>query len=91
MEPMINIHHIAKLARLRLDESQCRRFQKEMEAIVAMAEDLPEGDGAPALDDRHPLTLRQDDPAPCSIGRDELLRNAPQHRDGCFVVPKTVE
>ena len=87
----IDILHIAKLARLSIEEEKIAKFQNEMENIVAMCEKLPpmEGDYT-AVDPSNPMQLREDEVRE-SLKRDLLLKNAPQTQAGCVVVPKVVE
>ena len=87
----IDIRHIAKLARLHIDEEQLPRFQKEMEGISQMVNGMK----TPAQMDLRPdpanaMVLREDVVQP-SFPRDQLLANAPQTEAGCVVVPRTVE
>ncbi|HIY08136.1 MAG TPA: Asp-tRNA(Asn)/Glu-tRNA(Gln) amidotransferase subunit GatC [Firmicutes bacterium] len=87
----IDIRHIAKLARLHIDEEQLPRFQKEMEGIIQMVNGMK----TPAQMDLRPdpanaMVLREDVVQP-SFPRDQLLANAPQTEAGCVVVPRTVE
>lgn len=87
----INMKHVAKLARLRIPEEQVEKFEKEMNDIVGMIENLPElSDRTIGLDENYPMRLREDEIKP-SFKRDEILKNAPKTQAGCIVVPKTVE
>ena len=87
----IDLKHVAKLARLKIHEEELAQFQKEMNDILGMVENLPTlEDGYFGLDPQHPMTLRADEIG-LSTRRDEILQNAPQTQAGCFVVPKTVE
>lgn len=87
----IDIKHIAKLARLSLEEEKIAKFQTEMQNIIHMCEQMPPVDGDfSALDPEHPMRLREDTVEP-SLARDLLLQNAPQTKAGCVVVPKTLE
>ena len=87
----IDIRHIAKLARLSIEDEKMEKFQHEMETIVAMCEKLPPMDDAyTAVDPSNPMRLRPDQVKP-SLKRDRLLKNAPQVQAGCIVVPKVVE
>ncbi|MBQ1238051.1 MAG: Asp-tRNA(Asn)/Glu-tRNA(Gln) amidotransferase subunit GatC [Oscillospiraceae bacterium] len=87
----IDILHIAKLARLSIEEEKIAKFQSEMENIVAMCEKLPPMEGSfTAVDPSNPMQLREDEVRP-SLKRDLLLKNAPQTQAGCVVVPKVVE
>ena len=94
----IDVQHLAKLARLRIEDDKLAKFEKDMESIVAMVEQLPEvsGDarspgGASGLDPEHPMKLREDIEGTDKLSRNELLANAPKMQAGCVVVPKTVE
>lgn len=97
----IDVQHLAKLARLRIEDDKLAKFEKDMESIVAMVEQLPEISGensnAWGLDPEHPMKLRKDiegttrAPGTDKLSRNELLANAPKMQAGCVVVPKTVE
>ena len=80
----IDIKHIAKLARLRIEDDQLDKFESEMENIVGMVEKLPDIQDEMTLDPDNPMILRK-------FTRQELMQNAPQVKAGCLVVPKTVE
>ena len=87
----IDIEKIASLARLRLEPEELPRFQKKMQDIIAMVENLPELDSVKMeLDKENVMELRKDEVRP-SLKRTEILKNAPQSEAGCIVVPKTVE
>lgn len=87
----IDIKHIAKLSRLKVSENEIEKFEKDMENIVSMIENLSElNDTGSLLDKNNSMTLRED-VAHNEFKRDELLKNAPQLKAGCVVVPKVVE
>lgn len=87
----IDIKHIAKLARLRIEDDQLDKFESEMENIVGMVEKLPDIQDEMTLDPDNPMTLRKDVAVQDKFTRQELMQNAPQVKAGCLVVPKTVE
>lgn len=88
----IDVKHLAKLARLRIEDDKLEKFERDMESIVAMVEQLPEVSGdASGLDPEHPMKLREDVEGADKLSRNELLANAPKMQAGCVVVPKTVE
>lgn len=88
----IDVQHLAKLARLRIEDDKLAKFEKDMESIVAMVEQLPEVSGdASGLDPDHPMKLRADIEGTDKLTRNELLANAPKMQAGCVVVPKTVD
>lgn len=87
----IDIKHIAKLARLRIEDDQLDMFESEMENIVGMVEKLPDIQDEMTLDPDNPMILRKDVAVQDKFTRQELMQNAPQVKAGCLVVPKTVE
>lgn len=87
----IDIKHIAKLARLRIEDDQLDKFESEMESIVGMVEKLPDIQDEMTLDPDNPMILRKDVAVQDKFTRQELMQNAPQVKAGCLVVPKTVE
>lgn len=87
----IDIKHIAKLARLRIEDDQLDKFESEMENIVGMVEKLPDIQDEMTLDPDNPMILRKDVAVQDKFTRQELMQNAPQLKAGCLVVPKTVE
>ena len=80
----IDIKHIAKLARLRIEDDQLDKF-------VGMVEKLPDIQDEMTLDPDNPMILRKDVAVQDKFTRQELMQNAPQVKAGCLVVPKTVE
>jgi aspartyl-tRNA(Asn)/glutamyl-tRNA(Gln) amidotransferase subunit C len=56
----IDIKHIAKLARLRIEDDQLDKFESEMENIVGMVEKLPDIQDEMTLDPDNPMILRKD-------------------------------
>jgi len=87
----IDIKHIAKLARLRIEDDQLDKFESEMENIVGIVEKLPDIQDEMTLDPDNPMILRKDVAVQDKFTRQELMQNAPQVKAGCLVVPKTVE
>lgn len=88
----IDIRHIAKLSRLRIEDDKLEKFEKDMETIVGMVDNMPDVDGTlDLLDEENPMTLREDRAVTDKFRREELLSNAPDVQAGCLVVPKTVE
>jgi len=87
----IDIKHIAKLSRLRIEDEKLEKFEKDMESIVAMVDRLPDIEDELTLDTGNAMTLREDKAVDNKFTRDELIANAPEVQAGCLVVPKTVE
>ncbi len=87
----IDIKRIAKLAKLSIPDEKVEKFQKEMEGIIQMVENLPNLDTKGALvDPDNTMELRKDEVQP-SYPRDEMLKNAPTTAAGCVMIPKVVE
>ena len=87
----IDIKHIAKLARLRIEDDQIEKFESQMQGIVNMVEKLPDINDDLSLDEANPMKLREDVAVQNKFSRQELMQNAPHVKAGCLVVPKTVE
>lgn len=87
----IDIKRIAKLSRLKIDESEIARYEKEMSDIIDMVEQLPAIEDDLLLDTSNVMKLRKDELSNNKISRDEILKNAPKVVAGCVVVPKTVD
>ena len=79
----IDIKHIAKLARLRIEDDQLDKFESEMENIVGMVEKLPDIQDEMTLDPDNPMILRKDVAVQDKFTRQELMQNAPQVKAGC--------
>ena len=87
----IDIKHIAKLSRLKVNDDEVQKFEKEMQAIIQMVENLPQLDASgPLIDPQNPMKLRED-VVDHPYRREEILKNAPKIQAGCVVVPKVVE
>jgi aspartyl-tRNA(Asn)/glutamyl-tRNA(Gln) amidotransferase subunit C len=82
--------HVAKLARLRLDEHELERMSGELSAILEHIERINELE----LDDVEPTShvvelenvLREDEPR-ASLPRERAIEQAPDAGDGGFRVP----
>lgn len=91
MEETIDIRHVAKLARLHVEDADVPRLQAQMADIVKMVEKLPDfEDTRLPLDEKDAMKLREDEVRP-SMPREKVLANAPKTEAGCVVVPKIVE
>lgn len=87
----IDVDHIARLSKLSFSGEEKEKFEKELTSIIDMVENLPETDVSLNEADKNAvMTLREDVERP-SMPREELLKNAPEVKAGCIVVPKTVE
>ncbi len=87
----IDIRHIAKLSRLKIEDSELAGYEKEMSDIIAMVEAMPDISDELTVDPENAMKLRPDIIGETKITRDEILKNAPKIVAGCVVVPKTVD
>jgi aspartyl-tRNA(Asn)/glutamyl-tRNA(Gln) amidotransferase subunit C len=93
-EPRISrddVLHVARLARLELDDAEVELFTEQLAAVLDHAADVASLDTAGVPPTAHPLelanVLRDDTPEP-SLDRDEVLAQAPAVEEGRFLVPK---
>ena len=82
--------HVARLARLELDDDEVARFQEQLNAILDAVGKVAELDLADVEPTAHPLDLvnmwAEDEPRP-SLTVDEALANAPDREGDSFRVP----
>jgi len=82
--------HVARLARLELDESEVERMAAELSKVLGHVERIRELDleGVPPTSHVVDVTsvLRPDEPVP-SLPREVVLEAAPEPVDGGFGVP----
>jgi aspartyl-tRNA synthetase len=88
------VRHVAKLARLKLSESEANTFQNDLNSILEYVETLQQIDTQNVRPMSHVLKLsnvwREDRPG-APRRTDALLSNAPQREDDYFKVPKIIE
>lgn len=88
------VRKVALLARLELEPEELERQARNLNSLLAQFEALQKLDvtGVEPTSHSVPLinVLREDVALP-SLPREEALRNAPESRDGCFVVPRIIE
>ncbi len=88
------VRHVARLARLAMDEDSVARMTRELAAIVGYVEQLQavDTDGVEPLANVSGLehVLRDDQPGPL-LDHAAVLANAPLANEVAFLVPKAVE
>lgn len=88
------IDYIGILAKLKLEESEKETAKEELEKIINYMEVLNTVDttGIEAMSHAFPVkNIFREDVVKPSTDRDVITSNAPNKKDGCFKVPKTVE
>lgn len=87
------VKHVAKLARLAMDETQLPRFTQQLESILEYVEQLKQVnvDGVEPLAHAVRLTnvLREDVVQP-ALSTEQVLANAPDTDGPFFKVPKVI-
>jgi aspartyl-tRNA(Asn)/glutamyl-tRNA(Gln) amidotransferase subunit C len=90
----IDIAHVARLARLALSEAELEQYRRQLGVILDHAAKVQSLDTSMVAPTAHPLgfvnAFRPDEVAP-SLDRNEVLAQAPETRDGYFVVPPALE
>ena len=87
------VRHVAKLARLHLDEPQLQRLEGQLESILEYVAKLREVDvtGVEPLAHALPLTnVLRDDVVEPSLPLEKVLQNAPESDGPFFKVPKVI-
>ena len=85
---------VAHLARIKLDERDLEDVAKQLSSILEFMEQLGEVDvdGVDAMTAVTPMRLkRREDIVGIGGSRSRILSNAPDSKQGFFVVPKVVE
>jgi len=87
------IRHVAKLARLAIDEDHLRKFVPQIETILGYVAQIQkvQVSGVEPMAHAVPLcnVLRADEPG-ASLPVEQVLRNAPQTDGDFFKVPKVI-
>lgn len=91
---LADVHRIAHLARIEIDDAQAQATLAQLNDIFAMIEKMRRVDTSGIEPMAHPLGGRQrlrDDAVTEEIDREENMKNAPEQQDGLFLVPKVIE
>lgn len=88
------VEHVAKLARLSLNEEEKDKFSDQLGKILNYVDQLNELDTAnvePMTQAVPKINVIRKDTVCQSVDRDAILKNAPEEEDGYFKVPKITE
>ena len=91
---LADVHRIAHLARIHIDDAQAQATLAQLNDIFAMIERMRAVDTTGVEPMAHPLGGSQrlrDDVVTERDDREANLRNAPEAQDGLFLVPKVIE
>lgn len=88
------VEYVANLSRIKLNDEQTEKMQAELASVIDYMEVLNKLD----TDNVEPLShvfnitnVMREDIVKESYDSKELLKNAPEHTDETFIVPKTVD
>lgn len=88
------VKHVAHLARLAVTDEEAALFTKQLDAIITYAEQLDELDTTNVRPTSHVLdvknVMREDKPAK-GLPVEDVMKNAPDHKDGYVRVPTILE
>ncbi|MGD9022590.1 MAG: Asp-tRNA(Asn)/Glu-tRNA(Gln) amidotransferase subunit GatC [Deltaproteobacteria bacterium] len=87
------VAHVAKLARLNLDEDAVELYTKQLGDILTYMDTLNRVDTTDVPSTSHAIFINnafREDEVKDSIPNEKALANAPQSEDGSFVVPKVI-
>lgn len=87
----MDIRKIAKQAKLKLPEDKVGQFEREIENILALVENLPDVDVSGAILDVNNMMQARPDVPQQDFTREEMLENAPSASAGYVKLPKLVE
>ena len=85
---------IATLCRMELSEDELERFQGQLSNILDNFEILQGVDTSNVPPTAYPIPLQnvtRDDESQASLGKEDVLANAPRQEDGCFRVKAVLE
>jgi aspartyl-tRNA(Asn)/glutamyl-tRNA(Gln) amidotransferase subunit C len=88
------VRHVARLARLNLDETELLSLQGELNALIGYFADIQDIDTDGVVPSSHAVAVQNiwsDDVILDSLPQAEALRNAPLSKAGLFVVPTIIE
>jgi len=88
------VDKVAHLARLKFDDSEKESIKKDLQNMIAFADKLNELnlDGVePMIHMSDEVNVLRDDVVKGSISREDALKNAPEHDDKLFKVPKVIK
>ncbi len=88
------VRHVARLARLELDEAEVLALQGELNALLGHFADIQAIDASGIEPQSHAIALRNvwaEDAARLGLSRQDALKNSAMTKAGLFVVPTIIE
>lgn len=91
---MDQVKHVAHLARLAITEEEAEKFQQQLDQMISFAEQLNELDTDEVKPTSHVLDMKnvmREDVAKPGLPVEEVVKNAPDCKDGYIRVPSIME
>ena len=88
------IEYVAALSKINLDDAHKEKMKDEIGEVIKYMDVLNELDTQNEEPMSHVFSINnvlREDVVKESFDREKILKNAPEHTDEAFVVPKTVE
>lgn len=89
-----DVVYVARLAKIRIDDSEIDATVRDIQNIMELADSLSDLDTEGVEPTYHIFSIEnafRDDVITNTDKRDKLLQNAPSESGGCFIVPKVIE
>ena len=86
-----DVKHVAKLAELAFNDDELGRITEQLDKILAHVTKISEVDTSKVPPTSHTLDIRnvfREDTVKEPLSKEEALSNAPEERNGGFMVPK---
>ncbi|BCE05495.1 MAG: Asp-tRNA(Asn)/Glu-tRNA(Gln) amidotransferase subunit GatC [Bacillus sp. (in: Bacteria)] len=88
------VKHVAHLARLAITDEEAAMFTEQLDSIISFAEELNEVDTENVKPTTHVLQMknimREDVPGK-GLPVEDVVKNAPDHKDGYIRVPSILD
>ena len=88
------VSYVAELAHLKLDDAQRAQAAQDLARMIGYVDQLRalDTEGVGPMSHAFPVVnVFREDEVRESMERELILQNAPAKKDGCFLVPRTVE
>ncbi len=90
----IDVKYVAHLARMQLSDEEIATFQSQLEHVLVHVRELSELDVEGVEPTAHAVPVHnvfREDAVRPSLDHDRVMANAPQARQGLFMVPQIIE
>ena len=88
------VKHVAHLARLAITDEEAAMFTGQLDSIISFAEELNEVDTENVKPTTHVLQMKnimREDVPDKGLPVEEVVKNAPDHKDGYIRVPSILD